>query len=324
VPEVELKEIRSEITKNKAGWKAADHPLLKLSGAQRTRRLGVIPDERRLAELRERPKPNMAEVVAEFRGLRLEGDGDGAGTRTGRAATRRAEGLELDERIIETIRQQIRTLPAKVDWRARRRRNNVTPIKDQGGCGSCVSFGTTATLESMVLIEHNMAFDLSEAELLFCGGGGCAGWWPDSAVTYLLNKGIAHETCFPYQDHDMPCTTCSGRNGEAIRIRNHVTTFDTAQRKRYLAHVGPVMAVFAVYNDFFAYSSGVYRHVAGALAGYHCVSVIGYDDTQQCWISKNSWGAGWGDNGFFRIGYGECDIDSTYPFWGIGRTQWYA
>jgi C1A family cysteine protease len=144
----------------------------------------------------------------------------------------------------------------------RRGRNNVTPIKDQGGCGSCVAFGTTSTLESMILIEHNVSFDLSEAELLFCGGGSCGGWWPDSAVTCLLNKGIAHETCFPYQDHNMPCTTCAQRNGEAIRVRNHVTTFDVDQRKRYLAHVGPVMAVFEVHDDFFAYSSGVYHHVA--------------------------------------------------------------
>jgi len=62
----------------------------------------------------------------------------------------------------------------QVDWRNRKGRNNVTPVEDQGGCGSCVAFGLTATLESMVLVEHNVPLDLSEAELLFCGGGSLA------------------------------------------------------------------------------------------------------------------------------------------------------
>jgi C1A family cysteine protease len=54
------------------------------------------------------------------------------------------------------------------------------------------------------------------------------------------------------------------------------------------------------------------------------VEVIGFSDLAGCWICKNSWGSGWGDAGFFRIAYGQCGIDSTYPFWGISGTQWYA
>jgi hypothetical protein len=73
----------------------------------------------------------------------------------------------------------------------------------------------------------------------------------------------------------------------------------------------------AVYQDFFSYSGGVYRHVTGALAGYHAVSVVGYDDTQSCWISKNSWGPGWGEAGFFRIGYGQAGIDSQFAFYDV-------
>jgi C1A family cysteine protease len=200
----------------------------------------------------------------------------------------------------------------------------VTSIKDQGGCGSCVAFGTTASLESMVLIEHDVSLDLSEAELLFCGGGSCGGWWPDSAVTYLLNYGIAHETCFPYADHNMPCTHCGERDGEAVQITSNIVIFDLAQRKQYLAQVGPVMCVFEVYGDFFGYSQGVYSHTMGGFAGLHCVEVIGYDDLHGCWICKNSWGASWGDHGFFQIAYGQCGIDSTYPFWGVSGTRWYT
>jgi C1A family cysteine protease len=199
----------------------------------------------------------------------------------------------------------------------------VTSIKDQGGCGSCVSFGTIATLESMVIIERNIVTDLSEAELLFCGGGSCGGWWPDSAVTYLKNRGVAQETCFPYLGHNMPCTVCSRRDGEAIKVTGNTAISDVSQRKDYLAWVGPTMCVFQVYDDFFGYGSGVYSHVTGGLAGLHCVEVIGYDDCGGYWICKNSWGSGWGEAGFFRIAYGQCEIDTNFPFWGISGTEWW-
>src|SRR5690606_6791640 len=82
------------------------------------------------------------------------------------------------------------------------------------------------------------------------------------------------------------------------------------QMREWLVERGPLSACFEVYEDFFYYRSGVYRHTHGALAGGHCVSVIGYDDVNSCWICKNSWGAGWGDEGFFRIRYGECRLEA--------------
>jgi hypothetical protein len=61
----------------------------------------------------------------------------------------------------------------------------------------------------------------------------------------------------------------------------------------------------------------VYRHVTGDLVGYHAIEVVGYSESEQCWICKNSWGTGWGDSGWFKIGYGECDIDSTFPMYSV-------
>lgn len=69
-------------------------------------------------------------------------------------------------------------------------------------------------------------------------------------------------------------------------------------------------ACFNVYEDFYYYQGGVYQHITGASLGGHCVTIIGYDDQQGCWICKNSWGKQWGEKGFFRIAYGECGIDS--------------
>jgi hypothetical protein len=321
--QVNIASIEAAIREKKAAWVARDHQFLRLSDEQKKRRLGVILDENRLRELKELPKPDIAGVVARQLGLRIPEHRAKADKIAESSAAVGLNFSELYSQILQLIGNLIRLCPSVVDWRNRKGRNNVTSVKDQGGCGSCVSFGTIGTLESMVLIEHDVGLDLSEAELLFCGGGGCGGWWPDSAVTYLLGKGVALESCFPYQDHDMPCTVCSERDGEAIQISNHTVLSNEADRKHYLCAVGPTMCVFEVYDDFFSYSSGVYSYTTGSLAGLHCVEVIGYDNTKNCWICKNSWGAGWGDAGFFEIAYGQCGIDSTYPFWGISSTQWY-
>jgi hypothetical protein len=100
-----------------------------------------------------------------------------------------------------------------------------------------------------------------------------------------------------------------------VKITAWAAVMAVADRKNVLAAKGPMVAGMAVFNDFFSYRTGVYRHTTGALAGYHAVSVVGYDDTQQCWICKNSWGPGWGDSGWFRIGYGECGMDTQFAFY---------
>lgn len=79
--------------------------------------------------------------------------------------------------------------------------------------------------------------------------------------------------------------------------------------KIWLSTRGPLIACFTVFDDFYSYRSGVYRHVWGNIVGGHCISIIGYDDANGCWLCKNSWGAGWGESGFFRIGYGEGGIE---------------
>ena len=84
--------------------------------------------------------------------------------------------------------------------------------------------------------------------------------------------------------------------------------------KRWLCEEGPLAARYTVYDDFFVYwrggADGVYTYVSGDMAGGHVVAVVGYDDAQSCWICKNSWGPTQGNDGCFRIGYGECGIDS--------------
>ena len=104
------------------------------------------------------------------------------------------------------------------------------------------------------------------------------------------------------------------RDQRAVHINRYDTIANVVARKNYLSSTGLCAAVFHVYEDFFAYKSGIYKHVAGNEVGLHCVEVIGYSEADSCWICKNSWGTNWGDDGFFRIAYGQAGLDSEYPF----------
>ena len=221
-------------------------------------------------------------------------------------------------------------LPSKWDWRNVNGVNWTTPIRDQNGCGSCVAFGTIAALDALLRIrtfkDPNRNIDLSEAHLLFCGGGSCNGWHMNHACNYLKNNGVPDEACFTYSKglQTKSCTTCSDWKSriDHTKIPSWSHTKDVNQMKTNLVNNGPQITGMAVYRDFFSYAGGVYEHVTGDLAGYHCVCVVGFDDQNQCWICKNSWGTGWGEadggqRGWFRIKYGECGIQDVFGMWNM-------
>lgn len=218
--------------------------------------------------------------------------------------------------------------PASLDWRNKSGQNYVTPIKDQGGCGSCVAFGTVAALESWIRIANsnaNMQVDKSEAHLWFCygpnmGAGACpaGGWWPDQSYT-ALQQGITDAACFPYTASPQPCRLLPAWQETLTHTTGWHSLSSQQDMKSYLAFNGPLTACFTVYEDFYYYyTGGIYTYnpqTSGNVVGGHCICIVGYDDTQRCWIAKNSWGGGWGESGFFQISYGSCGIDSE--MWAI-------
>ncbi len=212
------------------------------------------------------------------------------------------------ERVAQTLAQEkeIVTFAQTCDWRDKGGENWTTPVKDQGGCGSCVAFGTVATIECQAKIQFKKPtwdIELSEADLFFCGAGRKCdkGWWPSDALDYAKKDGISDESCFPYQDHDMNCELCSDRDNRLVKIGKWKEIINISQRKEWLDKKGPLVACMAVYRDFFSYKDGIYRHVTGDLAGYHAISCIGYNENEGCWICKNSWDDDWGNEGFFKI-----------------------
>jgi C1A family cysteine protease len=211
-------------------------------------------------------------------------------------------------------------VPTAFDLRAVNGANYTTPVKDQGNCGSCVAFGSVGAIEHVARFTRGtpgLALDLSEAQMFYChgraAGATCAtGWWPDQAMNAARDKGVTFEDYYPYTAGDQNCT---GLNADWPNRVAKVTTWtaltgNAATMKQYISTYGSITACLDVYQDFFSYRSGVYKHVTGSYAGGHCIVLIGYDDAAGCWIGKNSWNTGWGDAGFLRIGYGECRIES--------------
>jgi len=211
--------------------------------------------------------------------------------------------------------------PGEKDWRP----TWTTPIRDQGSCGSCVAFGVIGALESLLKIrtyeDPNRKVDLSEAHLLFCGGGSCGGWNFPPALDYLKNNGVPDEACFPYQPRNMPCSdTCPDWKNRInyTKIKSWSKTLDVDEMKRRITNNGPQVSGMVVYRDFFYYKTGIYEwDGVSPKEGYHAITVVGFSDKDGCWICKNSWGTGWGEAGWFRIAYGQCGIDSVFGMYNM-------
>jgi C1A family cysteine protease len=215
--------------------------------------------------------------------------------------------------------------PPSVDWRAS---GMITPIKDQGDCGSCWAFATTAGLEAQILIHQGVTTDLSEQVLVSCGNAGsCDGGYIEAADNFLSTTGLPPESAYPYTATNGSCSSAqAGWQSNTETLLNKLQTpQDPGYLEYALATYGPVVAAFEVYADFFYYTQGVYKHVKGGYAGAHAVLVVGYDHANQFFIVKNSWGKGWGENGFFRIAYSEMSSmvsfgEDLWAYNGVGGT----
>lgn len=223
--------------------------------------------------------------------------------------------------------------PARFDLRDVNGRDYTTAVKNQGGCGSCVAFATVAAVETThqrAMRDPDSGINLSEAHLFYCHaaeeGRNCDnGWWPDNAFKKIAAKGVATDDKYPYTGAQQACQVQSGWKNSRATVTGHTKTSTRAAMKKWISERGSLTGCFIVYQDFFAYRSGVYRHRTGEEAGGHCVEIIGYDDSLAAWICKNSWGTGWGDNGYFKIGYGQCQIETwagPYGCNGVALRDW--
>ncbi|MGE5086857.1 MAG: C1 family peptidase [Bacillota bacterium] len=218
-------------------------------------------------------------------------------------------------------------LPTTLDWRNKDGQNWVSPILDQANCGSCVAFASIGVLETQYKISSllpNFNAKFSPQHLFSCGGGSCGwGWSPESAARYLQRSGAPDEACLPYSSGatgtDVACrASCPDAAQRSVKILSYATPTRGSrdiEAVRQALQKGPLVTTLGVYADFMAYAGGVYTHTQGDYLGGHAISIVGYDDTKQAFIIRNSWGEEWGEKGFGYVSYDDSS--------GVGDSTWF-
>jgi len=243
---------------------------------------------------------------------------------------------------VEMLR--VSDLPDHIDWR--QKQGVVTPVKNQGNCGSCWAFSATETLESHFAISVSEdAPILSPQQIVSCcdipGAGGCNGGLQEFAFNYTSKFGLTTNSNYPYTAETGTCDTSkiesSVINSGYVALKSN----DYTQLMTAVATKGPIaIDVAAGGLGWQFYHGGVF---SGGLFGCgfgvdHAVQLVGYGEdssilsSKMYWLVRNSWGSGWGEAGYIRIRrYGEgnepcgqgpqgtvcglCGIlsESTYP-----------
>jgi C1A family cysteine protease len=214
--------------------------------------------------------------------------------------------------------------PAAVDWQAA---GYVTPVKNQGQCGSCWAFSATGCTESRTAVKNGQTgsaiVSLSEQQLVDCSGSegnhGCNGGLMDYAFSYIQkNGGLCSESDYPYTARDGTCKASScGTKNSPITGHSDVPHKDSTSLEAAVAAAPVSVGIEADQTAFQHYSSGVLTGTCGTHID-HGVLAVGYgtSGTQKYWKVKNSWGQSWGDKGYVLIckecgknnGEGECGI----------------
>ncbi|KAG0524398.1 hypothetical protein BDA96_07G207600 [Sorghum bicolor] len=211
-----------------------------------------------------------------------------------------------DDKLLVTAAGNDDKVPAKWDWR---RHGAVTPVKNQGQCGSCWAFSMVGSVEGINAIKTGKLRTLSEQEVLDCSGAGtCKGGDPYKSFDHAMRPGLAldHQGNPPYYPAYVAEKKKCRFNAEKPVVKiNSKRMMRNTNEAELLMRVSkqPVSVVVEASQAFSRYSKGVFTGPCGTNLN-HAVLVVGYGTTSNginYWIVKNSWGKGWGENGYIRM-----------------------
>ena len=212
--------------------------------------------------------------------------------------------------------------PDSFDWRDK---GLVTPVRDQGMCGSCWAFSTVANLEGLYYKLKGVAVDLSEQILVDCDtyDSACNGGLMEYAFQWIKENGMETEEDYPYTGYKGSCKADPSKYIDMKvtgwkKLGSSTSTWspvDEEEIKEFLYETGP-LAIALNANPLQTYSGGILDKTSSQcpVSGInHAVTLVGYgaESGVDYWIVKNSWGENWGENGYFRIrrGTGCCGVN---------------
>jgi len=219
------------------------------------------------------------------------------------------------------------SIPTSYDWRDH---NAVTPVKDQGQCGSCWAFSATEAIESAWILKGHAtpsSIDLGPQQIVDCdtidGVQGCNGGYTESAYDYIIQAGGQEpESDYPYTAKNGVCKFNAKDVDAKISAFSSITKDETTLSTN-LVSMGPLSICLdaAHWQD---YQSGILTNLQccppfGSCQMDHCVQLVGYNNTASMpyWIVRNSWNTNWGIQGYIYLEMNKdtCGIanDVTWP-----------
>ena len=203
----------------------------------------------------------------------------------------------------------------------------MTPVKDQQQCGSCWAFSGMSVYESIYKIMHGKELDLSEQYTVDClegvtvagvraDCGSCNGGNVPFLFRTMVTNGTTLESRFPYRAKNSSCSRKNATMPYKIKQYGYISYGQPTVKeiKEAICKYGPVYSSLKVTELFKAYAGGIYDEkvsVSGPRDTNHAIVIVGWDDSKNAWLVRNSWSSGWGEGGYVWIEYGCANIGNN-------------